>query len=197
VALARTTGDRQHEANLLWHLAIQKAELGKMEQAVQEGTAAISLFRNMANPQADIFEIHLKQYLHTNVDREGPAVGNLPVDLVFGGSVSTLGMSTVPQFQTGSSEFGAGSGDSRLGTASSRMSKEAGLLRMAFSAVRSMSKFAGSGFKRATPDTYQARVQVCASCKHHTGLRCKICGCFTNVKARLLHEACPIGKWPR
>ncbi len=27
-------------------------------------------------------------------------------------------------------------------------------------------------------------------------LRCRLCGCFTNVKARLDHEECPIGKWP-
>jgi hypothetical protein len=29
-----------------------------------------------------------------------------------------------------------------------------------------------------------------------TGLRCRICGCFTAAKARLDHERCPAGKWP-
>jgi hypothetical protein len=71
-----------------------------------------------------------------------------------------------------------------------------GLLRMAFSAMKSMAHFAGSGFKPASADTVQKRLQTCAPCEHHTGLRCKVCGCFTSIKARLPHERCPIGKWP-
>ena len=27
-------------------------------------------------------------------------------------------------------------------------------------------------------------------------VRCRACGCFTAVKARLPHEHCPAGKWP-
>jgi hypothetical protein len=80
--------------------------------------------------------------------------------------------------------------------ASSQLASGPGLLRMAVSAVRSMTRFAGSGFKTASPDSVQKRLRTCASCEHHTGVRCKICGCFTNIKARLLQEECPIGKWP-
>jgi hypothetical protein len=29
-----------------------------------------------------------------------------------------------------------------------------------------------------------------------SGLRCKICGCFTAAKSKFLQESCPIGKWP-
>jgi hypothetical protein len=71
-----------------------------------------------------------------------------------------------------------------------------GLLRMALSATKSMAQFAGSGFKTTPPDVQRRRVQTCATCEHHTGMRCKICGCFTAAKSRLLHESCPIGKWP-
>ena len=66
---------------------------------------------------------------------------------------------------------------------------------MALSAAKSMAKFVGSGFKTAPPQTLQQRLQACAACDHHTGLRCRLCGCFTNVKAWLPHEQCPIGKW--
>ena len=71
-----------------------------------------------------------------------------------------------------------------------------GLLRMAMSATKAMAGFAGSGFKTAPVETQRQRLQTCAVCEHHTGVRCKICGCFTNVKSRMLHEDCPIGKWP-
>jgi hypothetical protein len=67
---------------------------------------------------------------------------------------------------------------------------------MAQTAAKAMAQFVGSGFKTAAPETAAARLAVCASCPHHTGLRCRICGCFTAAKARLDHERCPAGKWP-
>jgi hypothetical protein len=70
-----------------------------------------------------------------------------------------------------------------------------GLLRMALSAARSMGRFVGSGFKTTPPWALQQRLQVCANCAHHTGVSCRLCGCFTKAKARLAHEECPIGKW--
>ena len=71
-----------------------------------------------------------------------------------------------------------------------------GLLRMALSATKSIAQFAGSGFKTTPPDLRRRRIETCATCEHHTGMRCKICGCFTAAKSRLAHESCPIGKWP-
>jgi hypothetical protein len=67
---------------------------------------------------------------------------------------------------------------------------------MALSATKAMASFVGSGFKTTPPDIQQKRIQTCIACEHHTGLRCKVCGCFTQAKTRLLHENCPIGKWP-
>jgi Family of unknown function (DUF6171) len=72
-----------------------------------------------------------------------------------------------------------------------------GLLRMALAATEAMIKFVGSGFKTAPEATYSGRLQVCSTCEHHTGLRCRICGCFTLVKAKLHHESCPAGRWPQ
>jgi hypothetical protein len=67
---------------------------------------------------------------------------------------------------------------------------------MALSAAKSMGRFAGSGFKTVPQQTLQRRLQTCATCEHHTGVRCRLCGCFTSAKAPLAHEECPIGKWP-
>ena len=71
-----------------------------------------------------------------------------------------------------------------------------GLLRMASSATKAMARFAGSGFQVTPPAVQRKRLQTCAACEHHTGLRCKICGCFTSAKSRILQESCPIGRWP-
>jgi len=71
-----------------------------------------------------------------------------------------------------------------------------GLLAMAMSATKAMANFVGSGFKTVTPEVQRKRLETCAQCEHHTGMRCKICGCFTAVKSGMLHEDCPIGRWP-
>jgi hypothetical protein len=67
---------------------------------------------------------------------------------------------------------------------------------MALSAAKAMAQFVGTGLKSVTPETHRERLQTCAACEHHTGLRCRACGCFTNAKAWLPHEDCPLGKWP-
>jgi len=49
----------------------------------------------------------------------------------------------------------------------------------------------------ATPETSLAhtRLEICKTCPEWTGVRCKICGCFTKLKVRLEKEKCPLGKW--
>jgi tetratricopeptide (TPR) repeat protein len=81
--------------------------------------------------------------------------------------------------------------------ASAPAGKNPGLLRMASSAARSMARFVGSGLKTVPSATRTERLAVCAGCEYHTGLRCRLCGCFTSAKAMMPHENCPIGKWPR
>lgn len=66
---------------------------------------------------------------------------------------------------------------------------------MASSAAGAMGKFLGSGMKTVPARVRQQRLRTCGLCEHHTGLRCKLCGCFTNVKSWLPHGQCPIGKW--
>jgi tetratricopeptide (TPR) repeat protein len=70
------------------------------------------------------------------------------------------------------------------------------LLRMAVSAANALAAFIGSGLETTPEATRQARLAVCAACEHHTGTRCRLCGCITVLKARLPREFCPAGKWP-
>jgi hypothetical protein len=67
---------------------------------------------------------------------------------------------------------------------------------MARSAAKALLQFVGSGLKTVTAETLRERLQRCAGCDYRTGLRCRICGCFTELKARLPYEECPHGEWP-
>jgi tetratricopeptide (TPR) repeat protein len=169
LALARQLGDRKHEAELLWYLAIQHAEIGQREQAIAQAEATVDFLRQAGKPQAAWFAHHLERY------RRGETAD------VPDASAAPLGGSVV-------AGLGAGAAPSPP--------RSPGLLRMAFSAGKSMAQFLGSGFKTAPPTTWQQRLRTCAACEHHTGVRCRLCGCFTNVKARLAHEECPLQKWP-
>jgi hypothetical protein len=71
-----------------------------------------------------------------------------------------------------------------------------GLLRTALSAAKALSEFVGSGLQPVSAEVRQKRLRVCAACPHFTGLRCRVCGCFTSTEARLPHEDCPLGQWP-
>ena len=44
---------------------------------------------------------------------------------------------------------------------------------------------------------YWQRIEICKSCPRcdQTQKRCLECGCFIPMKAKLVVEACPLGKW--
>jgi len=181
LALAKELGDRPHQADLLWYQAIQYAALNQRDQAVARGEAAIEVLRSLNNPQAGWLAGHLQTYR--------------------AGGDSQLRSGTQPGTPRPSSGFGSqvvGSwAPAPVGASSaSQDARGPGLLTMAISSAKSMAKFLASGLKTVSPMMHQKRVRTCAACEHHTGLRCKLCGCFTNTKAWLPHENCPIGKWP-
>jgi tetratricopeptide (TPR) repeat protein len=185
LVLARQLGDRHQEANLLWHHGIQHAELGQREQAIAKAEEAIALFGTMGRPQAASYGAYLQKYRMGLVDDSSAgAAAGVTVDR---SPHAYLGGSMVASMMAG---------QSNVDSASNKPATGPNLLRMALSATKAMAGFAGSGFKTAPVETQRRRLQTCAVCEHHTGVRCKICGCFTNVKSRLLHENCPIGKWP-
>jgi hypothetical protein len=184
LAIARQLGDRQQQANLIWQQGIQHAERGERELAIAKSEEAITLLKLMGRPQAGWYGAQLQKYRMGLVDeRSGAPDAGAGAGL---SPYSYLGGSVVASVMAGQSAQGEGA----AGTGGP------GLLRMAISATKAMANFVGSGFKTASPEVQKKRLQVCAVCEHHTGLRCKICGCFTNVKSRMLHEDCPIGKWP-
>src|SRR5262249_3038139 len=184
LALTRRVGDQQQEANLLWLQAIQLAELDQRDAAIARGQESIALFSKLGKPQAGWYGAYLQKYRMGLFDQwPSPEAAG-----VMAGPGAYLGGSLVASVVAGQVP-GQAQGNPK-GTTSP------GLLRMALSATKSMAQFAGSGFKTTPPDVQRRRIRTCATCEHHTGLRCKICGCFTAAKSRLLHESCPIGKWP-
>jgi tetratricopeptide (TPR) repeat protein len=184
--LTRQVGDRQQEANLLWLQGIQHAELGDRESAISRAQEAVALFGKLGRPQAGWYGAYLQKYRMGLFDTWPDLSASGVTSTRSAGPEAYLGGSLVAGVVAGQSG-GALQGKSTTGP---------GLLRMALSATKSMAQFAGSGFKMSPTEIQRQRLQTCATCEHHTGMRCKICGCFTAAKSRILHESCPIGKWP-
>jgi hypothetical protein len=62
LAIARTLGDRKHEADLLWHVAIRQAESDQREHASNSAESAIQLLESMGNTEARVYREHLQKY---------------------------------------------------------------------------------------------------------------------------------------
>jgi tetratricopeptide (TPR) repeat protein len=181
--LTRRLGDRHQEATLLWHQGIQYAELGQRDLAIAKADEAVTLFKLLGKPQATWYGAYLQKYrMGLTEDAPPPSAGpDRSPAAMLGGSVVAGVM--------------AGQSTDAAATAP-RATSGPGLLRMALSAGKAIAGYVGTGFKTLSPEAQRKRLQVCASCEHHTGVRCRVCGCFTQVKSRLLQEDCPIGKWP-
>lgn len=177
LALARELGDRQHEADSLWCIGVQKAELGGRDEAVASAQAALEVFRNLASPHVSSLESHLRRYRD-----EAGAPTALQIDQQYK-DASSASASIVASMWT-----------SQAASPSVQVEGPS-LLRRAFNATKSLAQFIGSGFKTASQEMRRRRLDICAPCEHHTGMRCRVCGCFTNLKTRLSHEQCPLGKW--
>ena len=176
-AIAAELGDRRHEAELLWNSAIQHAALGRKERAIAHAQHAVDLLLNLDHPAAKWYAHHLANY--HRADPTPLLAARVGANLLdFGGTIDA-------------SAAMAGHGN----TASSEIEAGPNLLRMAFTAAKSMTTFLGSGFRTTPSDAYRGRLEICRACQHHTGVRCRLCGCFTAAKAKLLHERCPVGRW--
>jgi tetratricopeptide (TPR) repeat protein len=178
VTLAREVGDRLHEATVLWLLAIAYAELGERVQAIASAEAAVQILERAGNPQAPWYAEHLRRFRTSGTSGElvGRSVG---VDAMLFGDIVVAAGTARPAAERASPSSGQGPG----------------LLRMALTATQAMAQFLGSGLKIVSRPEREERLRICSACPHHTGLRCRLCGCFTNTKARLPYEECPIRKW--
>lgn len=48
----------------------------------------------------------------------------------------------------------------------------------------------------ATTETIEKRIELCMACEHlKNNSRCKLCGCWVRLKARIDIAHCPIDKW--
>ena len=156
---------RRHEARLLWLQAAAWAEAGRPDLALAGAEGSAALLRSSAAPEADWYEAQLRRY-RPNALSSALAAG--PIDV----GVATTPAAPPPQAAEG-----------------------VGVLRMAMTATRAMATFLGSGVRTTTAEARRDRLAACRACVHHTGLRCRICGCFTKAKAAMPHERCPIGRW--
>jgi tetratricopeptide (TPR) repeat protein len=165
--LARQVGDRQREPVLLWHQGIQHAELGQRDRAIAKAQEAVDLLATAGKPQATVYSEHLQKF---RASESGSGLGP-----ILGSSVVVQGGASPVTVETTGGP---------------------GLLRMALTAASSMTRFLLGGMRTVNDAVYEKRMRTCAACEHHTGLRCRICGCFTHVKTRMPEEECPILKWP-
>jgi hypothetical protein len=50
------------------------------------------------------------------------------------------------------------------------------------------------------PEEVEERLDICEDCSYHSTDEvsnfCDRCGCLTKVRAHLMHEGCPLAKWP-
>ena len=84
----------------------------------------------------------------------------------------------------------------------SRYSPTPALPALAGTAVRALTRFAASGFRKASDSTLLARQSLCRTCPEwehegYAGLgRCRKCGC-SGIKLTWASEQCPLDKWGR
>jgi len=69
------------------------------------------------------------------------------------------------------------------------------IIRQVAEAIRAGMASAATGFAQVMPEEYERRLAICRPCGHYDGHRCRLCGCFSSLKARLETEHCPIKKW--
>jgi tetratricopeptide (TPR) repeat protein len=182
LVLARAVKDRRHVIELLWYLSIHHAQLGQRDLAIDRGQEVVDLLREKGDPQAAWFDHHLQMYRSAQPATDLAEYREPALSLATGrpASLGTTSWET-PLLPNSVQETKAGN---------------PGWLLMAFTAAKAMAQFLGSAFKTVPGATHRLRLQNCGVCQHHTGMRCRACGCFTKVKAWLPHEECPLGKWP-
>lgn len=60
---------------------------------------------------------------------------------------------------------------------------------------KAMKEWVKQGLPVVDKNEQQRRLDICERCPFFTGTTCKLCGCFTKFKTKLLTEKCPDGRW--
>lgn len=179
VLLARAVGDRLAEKLSLEHLAAVQAILGELPAAVASLSEALELARTLGDRPHEADLLWHLAILRAEAGQSEEALGRGQA------AVELLGVLGRPQARVYAEHLQR----YRQGPSTP------GYLRMAISAAGALAKFVGSGLKTVSPATLRDRRQRCAVCVHSTALRCRVCGCFIELKARLPEEDCPLGRW--
>jgi tetratricopeptide (TPR) repeat protein len=203
LAQARASGDRYAAKTALDHLGTAFSALRRPSEALTAFAEALALARTLGDRRHEAEMLWQLAVQHAELGRQDMALaqGQLAVAVL-----EKMGHAHAGWFADSLRKYRDSGSEARLAPPSGRDVVGAwvppepaggpGLLRMAFSAAKSMAQFLMAGLKTVAAELHQRRLRQCATCAHHTGMRCRVCGCFTSVKAWLAHEQCPLGKWP-
>ena len=77
--------------------------------------------------------------------------------------------------------------------------KKPSFLDMIKNFASEITEYAKKGAPNVTESEYAERVQECDACPHldRENMRCGLCGCFVEHKARWQTSNCPDHRWPR
>jgi len=200
---AREANDRYHEKTVLGHLAAVRARLRDVEAASQLFSRAIALARELGdrNHEADLLWYLAIANAEWGRREQTLAAGGAAIQILKqqGSPIADEYSRFLEKYRLEDSGPGMSlspsSAHADAATIQNQQVQGPSLLRMAMSAAKSAGLFLAAGLKTLPKETIEKRLESCAACPHHTGVRCKVCGCFTKVKARLPHEKCPLAKW--
>ena len=192
--LAQEIRDRPAEAKALEGLARIETSLHQYDRALALTNDAIAIAKDLNNRvlQAELF--WSSGVLYAAMGHRDWAMISLQNTVTL---LNRLGDPRASWYADHMKKFQAGAAaPSRPDAGTDEDPASPGFLQMAANAANSLSKFLGSGMKVSSPEVAKERIAVCNTCEYHTGLRCRVCGCFTAAKVRMQPEVCPLGKWP-
>jgi len=204
LSYAREVAGRFAEKATLNDLGLYFASVGDPHRALESFAQSLEIDGELGDRhhQADVFWNMSTQHDQLGQHDHAVAAAQSAVDTLrdLGDAKAEWFAQHLERYRAGTSSLDAASTRSAIRAALTSPATEpvrpAGILQMALSATQAMAKFLASGLKTVESDVYEARLDVCGQCEHHTGVRCRLCGCFTSQKAKLPHENCPIGNWP-
>jgi tetratricopeptide (TPR) repeat protein len=201
LSLARETGDRFAEKTALVHLSTAHGQKGDRTECLRLLEQALSIAREVGDlqHQADLLWVEAVAYADIGNRQGALARGEASIAVLqsMGKPGAEWYAEHLRRFRDGGTGYGLHEPPpSAKGPSQPADVAGPGLLRMAASATGAMARFLGSGMKTTPPEVAKQRRQTCNACEHHTGVRCRVCGCFTQIKSMMLHERCPLGKWP-
>ena len=79
------------------------------------------------------------------------------------------------------------------------MKKKPSVLDMVKNFAKEVTKYAKEGAPNVTEASYKKRLETCDSCEHlrRSAMRCGMCGCLVEQKAKWATANCPDKRWPK